>query len=264
MAKNTFGEKWRIVESLNEGGQAWTYIVENITNSDDQRYVLKKLKNKKRLDRFGTEIRAVQSLSHPSIIRILDHDILDDHPYFVMEYCALGDLEDSHVPDRPITEILKTFQTLCAALGEAHRKGIVHRDIKPANVLFKEGGIPVISDFGICFVTEDGVERMTETVEQMGPRYFMSPEMADGRADKVNATADVYSLGKLSYWMLGNRVMSRENFTDPDWDLRDPDSADHALNHVYDALLAKSIVSDPQKRFIATDRKFGVLEATRS
>ena len=250
MSKTTFGERWRIVEPLNEGGQAWTYLVENITNSDDQRYVLKRLKNKKRLDRFETEVRAVQTLSHPSIIRILDHDILDSDPYFVMEYCKLGDLESYPLRDRSMIEILKIFQTVCAAVGEAHSKNIIHRDIKPGNILFKDLDVPVISDFGICFVTDKGLERMTETVEQMGPRYFMSPEMADGRAEKVNPTADVYSLGKLLYWMLGNRVMSRENFTDREWDLRDASSPDHSVHQVYDLLLSKSIVGDPAKRFV--------------
>jgi hypothetical protein len=49
--------KWEIVRSLSEGGQAHTFLVKNFEDSrDNALYVLKRLKNRERLDRFKREI----------------------------------------------------------------------------------------------------------------------------------------------------------------------------------------------------------------
>jgi serine/threonine protein kinase len=255
MSKKLFGDKWRIVSPLNEGGQAWTYLVENITNSDGRRYVLKRLKNKKRLDRFEIEISVVQKLNHPNIVRILDHDILDDEPYFVMEYCEAGELDQAKLSGYSVVQKLELFRTICVAVGHAHESQVIHRDIKPANVLFREAGEPVISDFGICFLTEHGLERVTETAEQMGPRFYISPELADGRTDQVSPASDVYSLGKLLYWMFQGRVMNRENFSDSEWDFRIVNALDHSLFHVFE-LFENSINAEPTKRY-GNAQRFG-------
>jgi serine/threonine protein kinase len=56
--------------------------------------------------------------------------------------------------------------------------------------------------------------------EQVGSRLFMAPELRDGRADEVKTSADIYSLGKVLYWMLsGGRVFDRENHRDSKWNL---------------------------------------------
>lgn len=249
MGNKTYGGRWRTVRPLGEGGQAWTYVVEDASSSGTNQYVLKRLKNKKRLDRFESEIRAVQNLSHPNIIRIVDHDVLDDEPYFVMEYCDFGDLEHADLHTKSVSDKLSLFREICSGIGSAHEKKIIHRDIKPANILFRQSGQPVVSDFGICFVTDEGFERMTETVEQMGARYYIAPELADGRADTVTPSSDVYSLGKLLYWLFAGRVMNRENFDDTSFDLRNASDPNHAIYHVYE-LLKQSVTASPEDRFL--------------
>jgi hypothetical protein len=51
----------------------------------------------------------------------------------------------------------------------------------------------------------------------VGARLFIVPELADGRADEVHAWSDVYSLGKLLFWLLnGGRVFDREQHRETD------------------------------------------------
>jgi serine/threonine protein kinase len=258
MGKSLFGERWRIIEPLSEGGQAWAFLVEDVKNPSDERFVLKKLKNTKRLDRFETEIRAIQSLHHPNVVQIIDHDVLDETPYFVMEYCKHGDLDKANLDDKSTIDKLRIFRDVCLGLGEAHKSGIVHRDVKPANILFRKPDVPVVSDFGICFITDGALDRMTETAEQIGARYYMAPELADGRADLVTPASDVYSLGKLLYFLFKGRVMNRENFDEVGWDLRNPQDPDHSIYHIYN-LLRESVSASPKDRFIdANDFAFEV------
>jgi serine/threonine protein kinase len=69
----TFNPKgWKIVEQLPEGGQGWVYLVQRSDGSDPDFYVLKRLKNKNRLARFEREVTALQKLSHPGILKIVE------------------------------------------------------------------------------------------------------------------------------------------------------------------------------------------------
>jgi serine/threonine protein kinase len=64
--------KWEMIESLSEGGQAWVYLVKETNGSSEERYVLKRLKNPNRLDRFKGEIESLQELDHPGIAKLID------------------------------------------------------------------------------------------------------------------------------------------------------------------------------------------------
>jgi len=83
MAKNQYG-KWKIIKSLPEGGQAFTFIVKKEDDNND--YVLKRLKNINRVERFKNEIEIISKLTHQNIIEIIDADYKAEKPYFVSKY----------------------------------------------------------------------------------------------------------------------------------------------------------------------------------
>src|SRR5262245_66381065 len=61
--------------------------------------------------------------------------------------------------------------------------------------------------FGICFIDDDGT-RITLFDEAVGARRYTAPELEDGRADDVTPSADVYSLGKILYWLMAGHVFA--------------------------------------------------------
>jgi len=66
---------------------------------------------------------------------------------------------------------------------------------------------PVVGDFGLCYRADEDIEsRMTQTSEAVGARKYMPPEWREGRTDNPQATGDIYSLGKILYWMFRGRV----------------------------------------------------------
>jgi serine/threonine protein kinase len=99
---------------------------------------------------------------------------------------------------------------------------------------------------------EDG-SRLTLTEEAVGPRQFMAPELEDGRIHRVSPESDVYSLGKLLYWLIAGQVFSREKHREPRWDLKgqNADSIlgwnDVHMEHV-NRLLDLMVTPDPGQR----------------
>ena len=88
-----FGPTWKWIRDLVEGGQAQTFLVARVDGSDDRHYVLKRLKNVKRRERFDREIQACLTLDHPNVVRIIDYGSdPKDRPFLVTEYCAGGSL----------------------------------------------------------------------------------------------------------------------------------------------------------------------------
>lgn len=120
--------------------------------------------------------------------------------------------------------------------------------IKPANILLRSSDGPaVVGDFGIAFIA-DG-ERLTLTDEAVGARRFTAPELADGRAEEVGPHSDVYSLGKLLYWMLaGGHVFDREQHRDARHDLARRENGRPVLEHI-NRMLDNMITADPRARY---------------
>lgn len=251
MAEKVYGNRWKTIETLGEGGQGQVFLVEDLEN-ENKSYVLKRLKNNERINRFKSEIEAIKKLKHPNIVNLIDFDLENNKPYLVTDYCAGGELTFDKVSSFSTIEKLKLFSTICKAIGYAHENGIIHRDIKPANILLQsDEKTPVVTDFGICFNTDEGLERLTETIEQVGARFYMAPELRDGRAEdnKIIPESDVYSLGKLLYWMFRGRVMDRENFNEKEWDLRNYKTFDHSMHFIYE-IFEKTIILNSKISFL--------------
>src|SRR5262249_5971720 len=147
---------------------------------------------------------------------------------------------------KTLVERLNLFRGICEGVAYAHSNSVVHRDLKPDNIFLHANGIPVVGDFGLCFFLDGVQERATRADEAVGARWYMAPECEGGRTLTVGATADVYSLGKVLYWMLAGRIFSREQHTRHPYDLR-PHQPTTDMMAVYD-LLERIILEDPAVR----------------
>jgi serine/threonine protein kinase len=250
-----FGDRWEIQAALGEGGQSHTFTVVDRQGPPDQLYVLKRLKNIRRLERFRREIEALHTLNHENIVRLVDFDLEGNRPYLVTEHCAGGSL-DRAAPfwkDNP-KQAFRLFDQICAGVEFAHSNNLIHRDLKPANIFLRsDTGPAVVGDFGICYLDDEG-QRLTLTEEALGPRLYMAPELEDGRLNAISPKTDTYSLGKLLYWLLsGGQIFSREVYRDERWDLkvRNEDSllgwTNLYLEHA-NRLLDLMVVHDPDQR----------------
>ena len=238
--------RWRIVGSLGEGGQGWTYKVRRSQSSSKEFYVLKRLKNKERLPRFQKEVAALKTLQHPGILRIVDTSHESEDPFFVSEYCEGPDLGKANLYGMDLSAKLRLFRHVCDAVAAAHSASILHRDLKPSNIFLRRDNSVVVGDFGLCIDLNDAKERATMTSEAIGARHYIAPEVERGRVDEPEASSDVYSLGKVLYFVLSARTLMREDYTEPDYDLRkDSVSEMHFVYELFDKALQKY----PKERF---------------
>jgi hypothetical protein len=229
-----------IVEELARGGMGVEYKARHIQLN---RLVALKMilagghAGEQELARFRTEAQAIARLQHPSIVQIYDVGECNGLPYFALEFCAAGSLDDwlDGTP-LPALEAARLVEPLARAMQAAHHAGIVHRDLKPANVLLASGEVlasggceppesalrsgglhpplasrsalaqytPKITDFGLAKKL-DGVSGQTASGTILGTPSYMAPEQAGGRSKEVGPAADIYALGAILYELVTGR-----------------------------------------------------------
>lgn len=235
-------------------GQGEARTVTRMGDAQGQLYVLKTMhlsqaSKPERRKRFEREIEALCNLDDPNILKIVDYGY-DEHgvPYLVSQYCENGTLED--LPPGTVIEMLQHFLNICKGVAHAHEKGIVHRDLKPRNIFLGANYNTIVGDFGLCFLLDDEAneDRVTETMEVAGSRWFGAPEGRDGRLEDVTLTGDVYSLGKLLHWMFLRKPFDREDHRSARNKLG-KDLADRREFELVHELLDRMIVQDPLARY---------------
>lgn len=153
--------------------------------------------------RFSREIEALERLSNPHIVQLLDSGEDQGTFYYAMEYVPGETLSQRLKRDRrlPWREVIDIAQQLCVALKAAHDAGVIHRDLKPSNVLLKNDGVVKLTDFGIAQLF--AADKLTLTGGVVGTAEYMSPEQAQGQ--RATKRSDLYSLGAVLYVMLTGR-----------------------------------------------------------
>src|SRR5438876_8876768 len=198
--------RYRVVRKLGTGGMANVYLAEDLELG--RRVALKMLDDRHAQDeqfveRFRREAKNAAGLSHPNIVSIYDRGQAEGTYYIAMEYLEGRTLKELLVArgPTPLAVAIDYARQILAAIGFAHRNGIVHRDIKPHNVVVDADGRLKVTDFGIA---RSGASQMTEVGSIIGTAQYLSPEQARGAP--VDQRSDVYSVGIVLYEMLTGKV----------------------------------------------------------
>ncbi len=166
--------------------------------------------------RFLAAVRALASLDHPNIVRVIgagtlgpdaeaaSHgELTSGSPWFAMELADGGTLGD-RVGPMPWSEVRTVVQSLLDALAHAHARGVLHLDLRRSNVLLRteDGRTGVLlSDFGLS--------RLVSGPRALGgvagsPTTAAPEQLRDDDRD-VGPWTDLYALGALTVELLTGR-----------------------------------------------------------
>src|SRR5258706_4395367 len=137
---------YRLRRQIGSGGMANIYLAQHDLLKRPTAIKLLKptVATDEMIARFEREVQLASTLSHPNTVEIFDFGRTRDGLfYYAMEY--LDGLTVSQVLEKsgplPVARTLHILRQVCAALAEAHGKGLVHRDIKPENIMIcRHGG----------------------------------------------------------------------------------------------------------------------------
>lgn len=196
--------------------------------------------------RFAEEARRVARLDHPHILKLYTFWRDASGACLVMPWMAGGTLEQVR-REGPLAlpRVARMFAQLAAAVGYAHRHGVIHRDLKPANVLRDSNDNVYLADFGIA-------QGASQDASGFTPGYAPPEQYQDGAP--ATPQLDIYSLaivlfelltGKLAFDGTDRKAIYQLQLAGPPAlnDLR-PD-----LPLALDAAILRALDPDPAARF---------------
>jgi serine/threonine-protein kinase len=224
------------------------------------------------IERLAREAAAALRISGPHVVPAIAAGRLDTgEPYLFMDLLAGVSLREllQRRGRLRVREALELVEQAAQGLCAAHDVGVLHRDIKPAN-LFLVGREPEIQvkllDFGVSKLS--GQRALTREGLALGTFSYMPPEQMMS-AKRVDARADLFSLGVVLYESIGGRLpfaassvrllMQRMEADDyvPLSELR-PDAPAEL-----DAILRRTLRADPSERFPSARALRAALAALR-
>jgi serine/threonine protein kinase len=259
------------VLQLATGGMATVFVARQIGAAGFERLVVVKrvhrhlLSNHEFYDMFRDEARVASLVRHPNVVPVIDVVEADGELFLVQEYVestALSTLwkaaNDAGKPLSPAVVVRIIADTL-AGLHAAHEavdmRGhpleVVHRDVSPQNIVVGVDGGSRLIDFGVAKARH----RITETKSGSlkGKYGYMSPEQT--KAQPLDRRADLFSAGVVLHEALtGKRLFQGENEYDTlrrivEGPIPSPSSMGAPVSPDVDAVVAKSLERDPEKRF---------------
>jgi len=218
-----------------------------------QMYALKVLRkeyiiNKNQVEHTNTERSVLGYVRHPFIVGMYMAFQSKDKLFFVLDFCAGGELFFQLQKLGKFPEDRARFYAaeIILAISYVHSLKIIYRDLKPENVLIDASGHIRLTDFGL---SKEGISNSSAGAKSFcGTQEYIAPEIlkrqGHGRA------VDWWSLGALLYEMLAglppfytqNRDILFENICNSE--LSYPPSISPNAKGVLRGLLTK----DPKKR----------------
>lgn len=165
--------------------------------------VSKESRAEEMLEALWNEVRIMERILHPHVLRT--YEVIDTplQLMFVMEFCTGGEfLIQVKRTKEPLgeQETAKMALDILGALRFLHFKGISHRDLKPENVLRDKFGGVKVADFGMANRFKASLYLKRAMTGMCGTAGYWAPEVCTG--GQYTEKCDIWSLGIITFYAL--------------------------------------------------------------
>ncbi|MEW5738892.1 MAG: serine/threonine-protein kinase [Myxococcota bacterium] len=256
--------KYLVRSRVGLGGMAEVFLAEAVDAHGDQVQVaLKLMRPEVPEEKIADEVDLMGLLSHPNLVRMLEHGRAFNRHFIALEFLIGGDLRQvmeahrramsgfpANMGVHVVIEVLRGLAYLHTATTKTGTPlNLIHSDVNPSNVFFSGQGAVKLGDFGVASSAQldlgpgEGVAA--------GKLSYLAPEQT--RGERGSVASDLWSVGV----MLHEMVVGYHPFKDeglPELEvvnriragkLSIPDYVDKPLT----AVIQKALAVDPKGRF---------------
>jgi len=196
-------DSFKMIEVIGKGSFGKVFLVKEIKT--DNMFALKVLRKdniikRNQVEHTKTERNVLGYINHPFIVGLKMAFQSKDKLYFVLDYCAGGELFFHLSKVGKFEEPRAAFYAaeIVLALSHIHALDIVYRDLKPENVLLDAKGHVRLTDFGL---SKEGISSSSSGATSFcGTPEYLAPEILSRQGH--GRAVDWWSLGALLYEML--------------------------------------------------------------
>lgn len=211
--------RYRVVANFKGDLTNSLFLVSDLLK-DNKKMLLKILKpevvSKNIIDYFKREFITLTSYSHPNLMELYSFNILNTvaHSYIgsrqyfcTYEYIKGKDIFDA-TSDLDFESIMELIIEVCKGLHYLHKRGNIYKNIDIKNILVSDHpGKQTVKLLGIT--DNEEIQRVVFNIKRSS-HQFRAPETLSG--NKITASADIYSLGVLVFYLLSRKNPARNNF----------------------------------------------------
>lgn len=196
-------DSFKLLKVIGKGSFGKVFLVKE--NKSGELYALKVLRKdniikRNQIEHTKTERSVLGYVRHPFIVGMNMAFQSKDKLYFVLDYCAGGELffHLGKVGRFPEPRARFYAAEIVLALSYVHSLDIVYRDLKPENVLLDDRGHVRLTDFGL---SKEGISNSSSGAHSFcGTPEYLAPEILNRQGH--GCAVDWWSLGALLYEML--------------------------------------------------------------
>eukprot|EP00906_Rhabdomonas_costata_P027043 RCo038468 len=150
------------------------------------------------------EIRLMEQLQHPNIVKYYGVDWVNKSLLIYMEYAPGGSLAGLVKRFGPLTEltVAKFLRQALCGLQYLHMASVAHRDIKGDNILLSASGEVKLADFGTA-KRLGASHSIDNPASPIGTPWFMAPEIL--KYNLYDLPGDIWAIGATTIELLTGR-----------------------------------------------------------